>query len=50
MTQFEGLYGRKFRSLICWEEIGKRKLIGTAMQQKIEKSCIYSRKNETRTK
>lgn len=28
MAPFEALYGRKCRTHICWEEVGKRKLLG----------------------
>ena len=26
MTPYEALYGRKCRTLICWDEVGKQKL------------------------
>ena len=28
MAPYEALYGRKYRSSLCWGEIGKRKLTG----------------------
>ena len=28
MAPFEALYGRKCRTLVCWDEVGERKLIG----------------------
>ena len=28
MTPYEALYGRKCRSLICWDDVGERKLLG----------------------
>ena len=28
MSPFEALYGRKCRSLVCWDDIGERKLLG----------------------
>ena len=28
MPPFEALYGRKCRSLICWEKVGDRRLFG----------------------
>ncbi|XP_058005382.1 uncharacterized protein LOC131181353 [Hevea brasiliensis] len=31
MASYEALYGRKCRSLMCWEEVGKRALAGTEL-------------------
>ena len=28
MTPFEGLYGRRCWSLVCWVDVGERKLLG----------------------
>ena len=28
MTPFKGLYGRKCRSLVCWDDVRERKLLG----------------------
>ena len=28
MAPFEALYGRKYRSPLCWDEIGERRLLG----------------------
>ena len=28
MTPFEALYGRKCRTLVCWDEVGERRLVG----------------------
>ena len=28
MTPFEALYGKSCRTPVCWEEVGKRKLLG----------------------
>ena len=28
MAPYEALYGRKCRSLLCWEKVGERKLLG----------------------
>ncbi|KAL6332964.1 hypothetical protein AAG906_019978 [Vitis piasezkii] len=28
MAPYEALYGRRYRSLICWDDIGERKLLG----------------------
>jgi hypothetical protein len=33
MAPYEALYGRKCRTLICWEEVGERKLLGPEMVQ-----------------
>ena len=33
MTPFEGLYGRKCRSPVCWDDIGERKLLGPELVQ-----------------
>jgi hypothetical protein len=33
MASYEALYGRKCHTLICWEEVGERKLLGPEMVQ-----------------
>ena len=33
MAPYEALYGRKCRTLICWEEVGNRKLVGPELMQ-----------------
>jgi len=33
MAPYEALHGRKCRTLICWEEVGKMKLLGPEMVQ-----------------
>ncbi|XP_022843283.1 uncharacterized protein LOC111366820 [Olea europaea var. sylvestris] len=33
MDPFEALYGRKCRILVCWDEIGKRELVGPELVQ-----------------
>ena len=33
MAPFEALYGRKFRTLVCWDEVGERRLIGPELVQ-----------------
>jgi hypothetical protein len=33
MAPYEALYGRKYRTLICWEEVGERKFLGPEMVQ-----------------
>ena len=35
MTPFEGLYGRRCRSLVCWDDVGERKLLGPELVQLI---------------
>ena len=33
MAPYEALYGRKCRSLLCWEKVGERKLLGLEIIQ-----------------
>ena len=33
MAPFEGLYGRRCRSPICWDDVGERKLLGLELVQ-----------------
>ena len=33
MAPFEGLYGRRCRSPICWDDVGERKLLGPELVQ-----------------
>ena len=33
MAPFEALYGRKCRTPVCWNEVGKRRLIGLELVQ-----------------
>ena len=33
MAPYEALYGRKFQTPICWDEVGERKLVGPEMVQ-----------------
>ena len=33
MAPFEGLYGRRCRSPVCWDDVGKRKLLGPELVQ-----------------
>ena len=35
MTPFEGLYGRRCQSSICWDDVGERKLLGPKLVQLI---------------
>ena len=33
MALYEALYGRKYRTLVCWSEVGERKLLGPKIVQ-----------------
>ena len=33
MSPFEALYGRKYRTLVCWDEVGERRLVGPDLVQ-----------------
>ena len=33
MAPYEALYGRKFRTLVCWDKVGERKLVGPEIVQ-----------------
>ncbi|RVW78911.1 Transposon Ty3-G Gag-Pol polyprotein [Vitis vinifera] len=33
MTPFEALYGRRFRSPVCWDDVGEKKLLGPKLVQ-----------------
>ena len=33
MAPYEALYGRKCRTLVCWDEVGERKLVGPEIVQ-----------------
>ena len=33
MAPYEALYGRKCRTLVCWDEVGERKLVGPKIVQ-----------------
>ena len=33
MAPFETLYGRKFRTPVCWDEVGERRLVGPELMQ-----------------
>ena len=33
MALFEALYGRKCRTLVCWDEVGERILVGLELVQ-----------------
>ena len=33
MAPFEALYGRKYRTSVCWDEVGERRLVGPELVQ-----------------
>ena len=33
MAPFEAFYGRKCRTLVCWDEVGERRLVGPELMQ-----------------
>ena len=48
MAPYETLYGRKSRSPLCWDEIGKRVLTGPEIiQNAAEKVTLIKRRLET---
>ena len=48
MTPYEALYGRKSRSTLFWDEIGKRELTGPEIiQDAAEKFALIKRRLET---
>ena len=41
MTPFEGLYGRRCRSPVCWDDVGEMKLLGSELVQlTVEKTTL----------
>jgi hypothetical protein len=44
MSPYEALYGRKCRTLICWEEVGEKKLLGPKMVQLTTNKVIVIKK------
>ena len=44
MAPYEALYGRKCRSLLCWEKVGERKLLGPEIIQMTSKKINLIRK------
>ena len=36
MTLFEDLYGKCFKSLVCWGEVGEQRLMGSELVQSTE--------------
>ena len=48
MAPYEALYGRKYRSPLCWDEIGERELTGLEIiQDAAEKVALIKRRLET---
>ena len=48
MSPFEGLYGRKCRSPVCWDDVGERKLLGPELVQLIvEKVALIKERLKT---
>ena len=45
MAPFEAIYDRKCRTLICWDEVGERRLVGPELVQvtleKVKVVCDY---------
>ena len=35
MAPYEALYGRRYRTLICWDEVGEARLLGPKIVQHI---------------
>jgi hypothetical protein len=44
MSPYEALYGRKCRTLICWEKVGEKKLLGPKMVQLTTNKVIVIKK------
>ncbi|XP_038875121.1 uncharacterized protein LOC120067654 [Benincasa hispida] len=38
MSPFEALYGKSFRSPVCWDEVGERRLLGPELVQTTNKA------------
>ena len=48
MTPFEGLYGRRCRSPVCWDDVGERKLLGSKLVQlTVEKIALIKERLKT---
>jgi len=45
MPPFEALYGRRCRSLICWEQVGDRRIYGIDLIQEIAEKMKIIRKS-----
>ena len=45
ITPFKGLYGRKCRSPVCWDDVGEMKLLGPKLVQlSVEKIVLIKEK------
>ena len=45
MPPFEAMLGRRCRSLICWEEVGDRRMFGSEIiQETTEKNRVIEKK------
>ena len=48
MTPFEGLYGRRCRSPVCWDDVGERKFLGLKLVQlTVEKIALIKERLKT---
>ena len=48
MAPFEALYGRKYRSPLCWDDIGDRRLLGSEIiTQTVKKAKIIRERLKT---
>ncbi|XP_038896502.1 uncharacterized protein LOC120084753 [Benincasa hispida] len=45
MAPYEALYGRPCRTLVCWNEVGKGKLLGPELVQQTENTVKLIREN-----
>ncbi|TYK03724.1 putative Retrotransposon protein [Cucumis melo var. makuwa] len=45
MTPFEALYGRPCKTLVCWNEVGERKLVGSELLQITRNNVKLIREN-----
>ena len=45
MPPFEALYGRRCRSLTCWEQVGDRRIYGIDLTQEIAEKIKIIRKS-----
>ena len=45
MAPFEAIYGRKRRTPLCWDEVGKRRLVGPELVQITSDKVKFVRDN-----
>ena len=45
MAPFEAMYGRKCRTLVCWDEVGERRLVGHELLKMTSKKVKVIRDN-----